>query len=27
MGSFYKGDNSLGEVKVIAFTGRETDAP
>lgn len=27
MGSFYKSDPSLGPVKVIAFTGRESDAP
>jgi len=27
MGSFYKPDPSLGPVKVIAFTGRESDAP
>lgn len=27
MGSFYKTDAALGPVKVIAFTGRESDAP
>lgn len=27
MGSFYKPDPSLGHVKVIGFTGRESDAP
>jgi hypothetical protein len=27
IGSFYKHDTNLGPVKVIAFTGRETDAP
>ena len=27
MGSFYKSDPFLGAVKVIAFTGRESDAP
>ena len=27
MGDFYKADPSLGKVKVVAFTGRESDAP
>ena len=27
MGQFYKSDPSLGQVKVVAFSGRESDAP
>ena len=27
MGKFYKPDKNLGEVKVVAFTGRESDVP